>query len=84
MYKHTFYYFLGNKKYPGIYILQAKAYFSTSKVSPFPQATIELGYTWPNFMSMKGFCKSIYVRICVREEENSPHLPKTENIYHSP
>ena len=21
MYKHTFYYFLGNKKYPGIYIL---------------------------------------------------------------
>ena len=23
MYKHTFYYFLGNKKYPEIYILQA-------------------------------------------------------------
>ena len=22
MYKHTFYYFLGNKKYPEIYILQ--------------------------------------------------------------
>ena len=24
MYKHTFYYFLGNKKYPEIYILHTK------------------------------------------------------------
>ena len=27
MYKHTFYYFLGNKKYPEIYILQIKTSF---------------------------------------------------------
>ena len=28
MYKHTFYYFLGNKKYPEIYILPPQLYNS--------------------------------------------------------
>ena len=27
MYKHTFYYFLGNKKYPEIYILHLRCHF---------------------------------------------------------
>ena len=27
MYKHTFYYFLGNKKYPEIYILHKRAHW---------------------------------------------------------
>ena len=34
MYKHTFYYFLGNKKYPEIYILQFSTPFDHFQILP--------------------------------------------------